>query len=85
MKAVILDGSQANDNTGQRVREALMAQLQSQGWEVEHFALCDQKIGNCAGDFFCWICTPGVCVGWSGKASHPPLVVLAGGLEACGY
>ncbi len=40
---------------------ALTAQLQARGWEVEHFALCEKKIGNCAGDFFCWIRTPGVC------------------------
>jgi multimeric flavodoxin WrbA len=61
MKAVLLDGSLANDNTGQRVRAALDAQLQRQGWEVEHVALCQQKIGNCAGDFFCWVRTPGMC------------------------
>lgn len=61
MKAVLLDGSQAEDSTGQRVSAALTGQLQDQGWEVEHFALCDKKIGNCAGDFFCWIRTPGVC------------------------
>jgi multimeric flavodoxin WrbA len=61
MKAILLDGSQANDNTGVRLRAALMAQLQAQGWEVEQFTLCDKKIGNCAGDFFCWIRSPGVC------------------------
>jgi len=61
MKAVILDGSLGNDSTGQRVSAALVEQLQAQGWDMEHFALCEQKIGNCAGDFFCWIRTPGVC------------------------
>ena len=61
MKAILLDGSSANDSTGERVREALTEQLQSQGWDVEHFALCENKIGNCAGDFFCWIRTPGMC------------------------
>ena len=61
MKAIILDGSQANDKTGERVRAALTAQLQTQGWDVEQFALCEQKIGNCAGDFFCWVRTPGMC------------------------
>ena len=61
MKAIILDGSGVNDSTGERVRAALMAQLQTQGWEVEHIVLCEKKIGNCAGDFFCWIRTPGVC------------------------
>jgi multimeric flavodoxin WrbA len=61
MKAVILDGSLGNDSTGGRVRAALTVRLQAQGWDMEHFALCEQKIGNCAGDFFCWIRTPGIC------------------------
>ena len=61
MKAIILDGSHANDSTGGRVRAALTAQLQAWGWDVEHIALCEKKIGNCAGDFFCWVRTPGVC------------------------
>jgi multimeric flavodoxin WrbA len=61
MKAVLLDGSLTNDVTGRRVRAALIAQLQDQGWEVEHVALCQQKIGNCAGDFYCWVRTPGMC------------------------
>jgi multimeric flavodoxin WrbA len=61
MKAILLDGSQANDKTGERVRAALKAEFKTQGWEVEHIALCEKKIGNCAGDFFCWIRTPGIC------------------------
>jgi len=43
------------------LRLALTTQLQARGWEVEHFPLCEKVIGNCAGDFFCWIRTPGVC------------------------
>lgn len=61
MKAILLDGTQANDSTGERVRAALEAELKTQGWDIEYFNLCEQKIGNCAGDFFCWIRTPGVC------------------------
>lgn len=61
MKAILLNGSLENDHMGERVREALAAELQSSGWQVEHYALCESKIGNCAGDFFCWIRTPGVC------------------------
>jgi len=61
MKAILLDGSKENDRTGERVRATLETELKTQGWDVEHFALCDKKIGNCAGDFFCWIRTPGVC------------------------
>jgi len=61
MKAILLDGSQLNDSTGERVRAALTAQLQVQGWDVEHIVLREKKIGPCAGDFFCFIRTPGVC------------------------
>ena len=28
---------------------------------VEHILLRDKKIGNCAGDFFCWVRSPGAC------------------------
>lgn len=61
MKAILLDGSHANDSTGERVRVALTAQLQADGWDVEHVVLREKKIGNCAGDFFCWVRSPGVC------------------------
>ena len=59
MKAVILDGSHENDLTGQHVRTTLTAELEARGWEIEHMQLCETKIGNCAGDFFCWIRKPG--------------------------
>jgi multimeric flavodoxin WrbA len=61
MKAILLDGSHAGDGTGARVREALGTQLLASGWEVTPFILREQKIGNCAGDFFCWTRSPGVC------------------------
>jgi len=61
MKAILLDGSQANDNTGERVRAALEAEFKTRGWDVEHIALCEKKIGACAGDFFCFVRTPGLC------------------------
>ena len=41
MKATILDSSQTNDMTGERVRTALMAQLEVSGWEVEHVIIRD--------------------------------------------
>jgi len=62
MKAILLDGSEANDNTGERVRAALTAQLQSQGWEVEHVVLREKEIGACGGEFFCWVKHPGMCM-----------------------
>lgn len=61
MKVIVLDGAQANDQTGQRVRAALLQELHGRGWQVEEYVLREQKIGACAGDFFCWIRTPGVC------------------------
>ncbi len=61
MKAILLDGSSENDTTGERVRAALTAKLQTQGWEVEYVLLREQKLGNCAGDFFCWTRNPGIC------------------------
>jgi multimeric flavodoxin WrbA len=61
MKAILLNGSSANDPTGERIRTALTAELQARGWEVEHILLREAKIGACAGDFFCWIRTPGIC------------------------
>jgi len=61
MKAVILDGSHENDLTSQHVRTALTTELEARGWEIEHLHLCETKIGNCAGDFFCWIRNPGLC------------------------
>ena len=62
MKAVLLDGSRADDNVGDRIRAELMAQLEVQGWDAEHIALREQKIGNCGGEFFCWIKHPGMCM-----------------------
>lgn len=61
MKALLLDGSQEHDQTGERVRAVLSAELQAQGWDVDHVALREKRIGPCAGDFFCWIRSPGVC------------------------
>ena len=39
----------------------MLAQLQARGWGAETIVLREQKIGNCAGDFFCWVRSPGVC------------------------
>jgi multimeric flavodoxin WrbA len=61
VKAIILDGSQENDLISQHIRTALTAELEAHGWEIENVQLCDTKIGNCAGDFFCWIRNPGLC------------------------
>ncbi len=61
MKAIILDGSLANDIQGERVKNVLLPQLKDAGYDTEHIVIRDQKIGNCAGDFYCWIRSPGMC------------------------
>ena len=61
MKVLILDGSPEADITGARIRVALTDALAARGWNVNHIQLRDTKIGNCAGDFFCWIRNPGMC------------------------
>ncbi len=61
MKTLILDGSQADDPMAGRLRAALENNLKIRGWGSETVVLREQKIGNCAGDFYCWIRTPGVC------------------------
>jgi multimeric flavodoxin WrbA len=61
MKVLVLNGSVAGDPTGERVLAALRHEMQSRAWEVNHVLLRERKIGNCAGDFFCWIRNPGVC------------------------
>ena len=61
MKAILLDGSSQGDANSERIRGALTAQLEGHRWGVEHVLLHERKIGNCAGDFFCWIRSPGIC------------------------
>jgi multimeric flavodoxin WrbA len=61
MKAILLNGSYEKDPTAERLRIALTDELGARGWDVKHVQLCDEKIGNCAGDFFCWIRNPGMC------------------------
>ena len=57
MKTLILDGSQPNDPTSAKIKTSLQALLLN----VETLVLCEQKIGNCAGDFLCWVRSPGMC------------------------
>jgi len=61
MKVTVLDGSSENDPIGKQISKELAAEMQSRGWEFEHIMVCQQKIGNCAGDFFCWVRSPGIC------------------------
>ncbi len=62
MKIVILDGSDASDTLGQRIVSATRAHFAAANHDVHTFVLRDRRIGNCAGDFFCWVRTPGQCM-----------------------
>ena len=57
LKTLILDGSHSNDPQAIQIVDALHRHLP----DAETFALREQKIGNCAGDFFCWVRNPGIC------------------------
>ena len=57
MKTLILNGSRANDLQAVKVTNALHKHLP----DAETIILREQKIGNCAGDFFCWVRNPGMC------------------------
>src|SRR6266498_2309731 len=57
MKALILNGSHSNDPQAINITNALLQHLP----DAETVILRDQKIGNCAGDFFCWVRNPGMC------------------------
>jgi len=61
MKIVMLDGSTSTDGAGARIQAEVLRQLETQNHAVEIFTLRERKIGNCAGDFFCWVRRPGLC------------------------
>jgi len=57
MKTLILDGSHTNDGQAVNINNALHKHIP----DAETIILRDQRIGNCAGDFFCWVRSPGMC------------------------
>jgi len=57
MKTLILDGSHPNEPQAAKITNVLRKQLP----HAEIIILHEQKIGNCAGDFFCWVRNPGMC------------------------
>jgi len=59
--ATVLDGCQRDDRTVAVIRPALAEIFAARGLEVTSFALRDVDITPCAGDFKCWIRSPGVC------------------------
>lgn len=61
MKTLILDGSHSDDVISGRVLASLQVNLLSRGGEAQTVTLRDKKIGVCAGDFYCWMRSPGIC------------------------
>ena len=61
MRAVILNGAFAGDETCTAVETELASALAARGWEVECLRLRDLTIAYCKGCFGCWLKTPGVC------------------------
>jgi len=61
MRAVILNGAFAGDETCAAVERELSSALAGLGWGVECLELRDLTIAYCKGCFGCWVKTPGVC------------------------
>ena len=61
MKVIILDGANETDPTRESVLSSLNHEILARGWKGELILLRKHKIGNCGGDFFCWIRSPGLC------------------------
>jgi multimeric flavodoxin WrbA len=61
MRAVILNGAFADDETCTAVETELASALAALGWDVECLPLRDLTIAYCKGCFGCWVKTPGVC------------------------
>ena len=91
MKTLILDGSLAGDSVGSYSVTTLQEALAARGWNSEVVALRDKKIGNCMGDFLCWLKTPGQCYmaddhrEISGKYLDSDLVILLNPITFGGY
>jgi multimeric flavodoxin WrbA len=61
MRAVILNGAFAGDETCAAVEAELISALAGLGSELECLRLRDLTIAYCKGCFGCWVKTPGVC------------------------
>jgi multimeric flavodoxin WrbA len=61
MKTLILDGSNNTNPVAASICAALIDDLCARGANVEYVLLSEKKIGNCQGDFFCWVRSPGMC------------------------
>jgi len=62
MKAVILEGSRAEDDVLDLLSDVIVDEVERCGYEVDRIVLRDEKIGSCTGCFGCWLRTPGICL-----------------------
>jgi len=61
MNLCILDAAPLRHPTAAVVRRTLLDYAARQRWTPRTFFLPDIQIADCAGDFNCWLKTPGVC------------------------
>jgi len=62
MKAVVLNGSNRDENPLNIWENIIVEKLENRGWEVETVELRNIKLSTCIGCFGCWIKTPGQCI-----------------------
>jgi multimeric flavodoxin WrbA len=62
MRAVILDGTKADDQEARTARQLIEAELKRSGWSFDSETLRDANIAPCRACFTCWLKTPGICV-----------------------
>lgn len=62
MKAVILNGSNENENPLNTWEKSIIESLENHRWQVETVELRNKKLATCIGCFGCWIKTPGQCI-----------------------
>jgi multimeric flavodoxin WrbA len=61
MNVCLLDAAPSQDPTAAAARRAILARATREQWAVHSFFLPELRIADCAGDFNCWLKTPGVC------------------------
>ena len=62
MKALILNGSLANQEHLMPAQKIIEEVLGSGGWDVDPVLLRDVEVWSCLGCFKCWDTTPGLCI-----------------------
>jgi multimeric flavodoxin WrbA len=61
-KALILNGSLAQQEHLMPVQKVIEEELKAAGWSADPILLRDVEISSCLGCFNCWDTTPGLCV-----------------------